>query len=224
MKPLFHLAIFSIVLISCSKMGLRRNTEYSCSAEDITTGVTSIPVKVQLIEIETPNIPFSPLNEVVIEEFEMSFGETVSSTFKAQEDSRYSYELRFDGSGGQYNSTLVTDDPAYFMVDRCPLLKKGDNNCSLRIEPTGMLSVDLTNTAENGASNSDRIEVIITDGNVVWPIDFKGLGSGISDGLKLPHGYYTMHYQVYSEDNLVSEVDEAFYLKHNADTTIQIDF
>lgn len=220
-----NLAILFVpfLLCGCAQQNQLKETQFELTVEDITTGTLSKDAVVSLLEIETPSRPFSSLIVKELETYRLSYGSSISGDFKANRGSRFQYVLEFDANDGSYYSGLVFEGNTYEMVESCTLSKKSDNECVLKIEPTAHISLKAHNSLDD-ASESDSIWVELSDGYIQRRLAFKGRGSSPIAGGKIPHGFYELRYWVYKDGMLDYQHEESFYVKHNLDSAITIEF
>jgi len=216
-------SITGVSIIGCAKQEQLNETTFTCSVKDITSGTMDSPAIVSLVEIETPSAPFSPLIITNLQEFTVDYEETFEGSFNAKRGNRYEYFLEFDYGNESYNSPIVFEGQDYVMQDKCPLSKKQPNACQLEIEPTLKLYLRVNNNLEDADPN-DSIWVTFTDGNISGEIKYKGLGSSPSYDLEVPHGSYSLLYEICRGGELDETGEESFYLSHNQDTAITIQF
>ncbi|NQV52915.1 MAG: hypothetical protein HQ500_07015 [Flavobacteriales bacterium] len=217
------LVVLCILTIGCAKNDQYKKTQFEFVLNDITTGVMNERGSVSLLEVETPSQPFSPLIFTEIKKYDVSYGEYISDEFNANRGNRFQYVVRFNRDGGEYYSGLVYEGNTYEISEECTLSKKQENSCEMLIEPTAHVSLRATNLS-GGASESDSIWAQISDGYVQRGLNFKGKGESSAFGGEVPHGFYDLNYWIYRNGELSEEVSSSFYLNHNQDTAITIQF
>lgn len=216
-------AILIISSVACKKQKQFASTQFNFEVVDITSGIMTETAKVMLVEVETPPVPFSPLIVTYIDEFEIEYGGTFTGEFQAKRGNRYEYFLEFADDGKSFDSPVIFQGNNYHMNGNCTLSKKKVNVCKLEIEPTLMLNLSANNNLMDADPN-DSIWMVFTDGTISGELSFKGLSSSPAYELEVPHGSYTLSYEIYRGGTLDETGERSFYLTHDRDTAITVQF
>ena len=102
MKSLLLSILAVSLLFGCAKQEQRQETSFTCSVEDVTTGVMTEKAGIFLYEYHTPSAPFSSLSRNVVEYFEVDYGSSFSYEFNAKRGNSYEYILEFDDFEGGF--------------------------------------------------------------------------------------------------------------------------
>ncbi|MEQ9188636.1 MAG: hypothetical protein RLP15_12945 [Cryomorphaceae bacterium] len=222
--PLIFIMSLAVMLLSSCSTKQSKLTTASVVVEDITTGSLNSTVMVVLEEIETPKQPFSSLVVTRLKEFELAIDEEIEIEFHARRGDRFEYVFAVVPFGSNYSSGLISVNQDYEVVGSCTLMKKEQQSCRLKIEPTAEVNILIENKAANGGEQNDSIFVHLTDGNIEIIQTHMGLGSSPLSNLKLPHGNYELTAKRFREGSQIDEKVENWEFVYNQPSAINVSF